>query len=370
MKKSLSELELEAFLRPVGGETDDDDDRPPPPPPTMEDLLIPAAASQKPRGDPFANVCGDLGFAFGDRQETLSSHSTGVLQAGSQQLWSQNPTPKHSGISATIESQSSICGVLHTWNDGFLTAGSPTSAHKPKGIENPAPGGSSGSEQSDDEESLEIEAGPCEQSTNVIDLKRMRRMVSNRESARRSRKRKQAHLADLELKVDQLRGENSSLFKQLTDANQQFDQAVTNNRILRSDVETLRVKVKMAEDMVARGALTCSLDHLLQSHIGSPQYLNTRQPCRASSDVLSTLDFQGDDTCYTGMSAAGQVQSIAMENSQNKNGGIRSRLNHSSPLESIASLENLQNRPSSEITNCGADIWPWDSPPNAMSKQL
>ena len=67
MKKSLSELELEAFLRPVGGETDDDDDRPPPPPPTMEDLLIPAAASQKPRGDPFANVCGDLGFAFGDR---------------------------------------------------------------------------------------------------------------------------------------------------------------------------------------------------------------------------------------------------------------------------------------------------------------
>ncbi|KAG1326849.1 putative bZIP transcription factor RISBZ4 [Cocos nucifera] len=144
-------------------------------------------------------------------------------------------------------------------------------------------------------------------------------MVSNRESARRSRKRKQAHLADLELQVDQLRGENSSLFKQLTDANQEFNQAVTNNRVLKSDVETLRVKVKMAEDMVTR-------------------------------DVLSTLDFQGDDTCYTGMSAAGQVQSIAMENSQNKNGGIR---------------------PSSEITNCGgADIWPWDSPPNAMSKQL
>lgn len=129
----------------------------------------------------------------------------------------------------------------------------------------------------------------------------------------------------------------------------------------------------MAEDLVTRGTLTCSLDHLLQNHIGPPQYLNTRQPCRTSSDVLSTLDFQGDDTCYNDMSAAGQVQSIAMENSQNsqnKNGGIRSRLNHNLPLEGIASLENLQSRPSSEITNCGADIWSWDSPQNAMSKQL
>jgi hypothetical protein len=43
--------------------------------------------------------------------------------------------------------------------------------------------------------------------------------------------------------VDQLRGENASLFKQLTDANQQFTTSVTDNRILKSDVEALRVKV-------------------------------------------------------------------------------------------------------------------------------
>ena len=43
--------------------------------------------------------------------------------------------------------------------------------------------------------------------------------------------------------VGQLRGENTSLFKQLTDANQQFTTAVTDNRILKSDVEALRVKV-------------------------------------------------------------------------------------------------------------------------------
>lgn len=53
------------------------------------------------------------------------------------------------------------------------------------------------------------------------------------------------HFSDLlGEQVDQLRGENASLFKQLTDANQQFTTAVTDNRILKSDVEALRVKVR------------------------------------------------------------------------------------------------------------------------------
>jgi hypothetical protein len=40
-----------------------------------------------------------------------------------------------------------------------------------------------------------------------------------------------------------LRLENASLFKQLTDASQQFRDANTNNRVLKSDVEALRAKV-------------------------------------------------------------------------------------------------------------------------------
>ncbi|MCL7042946.1 hypothetical protein MKW94_000929, partial [Papaver nudicaule] len=68
------------------------------------------------------------------------------------------------------------------------------------------------------------------------------RKVSNRESARRSRRRKQAHLVDLELQVDQLRGENASLYKQFNSADHQFKEAATDNRVLRSDVEALRVK--------------------------------------------------------------------------------------------------------------------------------
>lgn len=43
--------------------------------------------------------------------------------------------------------------------------------------------------------------------------------------------------------VDQLRGENSTLFKNMTNANQQFKDATNNNRVLKSDVEALRAKV-------------------------------------------------------------------------------------------------------------------------------
>jgi len=73
--------------------------------------------------------------------------------------------------------------------------------------------------------------------------------------------------------VEQLKNESATLFKQLTEANQQFTTAVTDNRILKSDVETLRIKVKMAEDMVARGAVSFGLGQQL----GLAPFLNSRK---------------------------------------------------------------------------------------------
>ncbi|KAG8363774.1 hypothetical protein BUALT_Bualt19G0057300 [Buddleja alternifolia] len=104
--------------------------------------------------------------------------------------------------------------------------------------------GSSG-EQSDDDEA----EGETNDPTNA---KRMRRMLSNRESARRSRRRKQAHLTELETQGSQLRVENSSLVKRFTDISQKYNEAAVDNRVLKADVETLRAKVKMAEETVKR----------------------------------------------------------------------------------------------------------------------
>ncbi|XP_065853506.1 light-inducible protein CPRF2 [Euphorbia lathyris] len=105
-------------------------------------------------------------------------------------------------------------------------------------------------EQSEDDEN----EGETELTENMgpADAKRVRRMLSNRESARRSRRRKQAHLTELETQVSQLRVENSSLLKRLSDISQKYNDAAVDNRVLKADVETLRAKVTMAEQTVKR----------------------------------------------------------------------------------------------------------------------
>ncbi|XP_023635853.1 basic leucine zipper 10 isoform X2 [Capsella rubella] len=89
-------------------------------------------------------------------------------------------------------------------------------------------------------------------SLNPEDVKKSRRMLSNRESARRSRRRKQEQTSDLETQVNDLKGEHSSLLKQLSNMNHKYDEAAVGNRILKADIETLRAKVKMAEETVKR----------------------------------------------------------------------------------------------------------------------
>lgn len=243
----------------------------------IEELLNPSVGDDSDHrsthhvaGDMFSGV-GDGGH-FGN-MDNLNRFSSGGI-AGDP-LWSQNLTPKNSGVTVTIDSQSSIC------------AESPTSDNKPG---NNVIGATSDDEQSDDE----IEAGQCVQSNDQMDVKRIKRMVSNRESARRSRRRKQAHLTDLEQQVERLREEYGTLFKQLTNASQQFKDASTDNRVLKSNVEALRAKVKLAEDIVARGSLTSSLSHLIQNHLTTPQLFNGQTMSRMGN-VSPTITVRGDD---------------------------------------------------------------------------
>ncbi|GLT67528.1 hypothetical protein SLA2020_398280 [Shorea laevis] len=164
-------------------------------------------------------------------------------------LGSQTLTPNHSSITTAMDSYSPICGNL--------SYGSPDSANKPKSNDiNEAKGAISVSslEQSDVDEL----------STEPIDLKRQRRKDSNRDSARRSRERKQAYVVDLELQVEQLRVEKASLYNQYSDIAQKHHNASTNNQLLRSRVEELRAKIKLAESMFPRGSTSCSLNQLHQ----------------------------------------------------------------------------------------------------------
>ncbi|KAL6994091.1 hypothetical protein U1Q18_012195, partial [Sarracenia purpurea var. burkii] len=78
-----------------------------------------------------------------------------------------------------------------------------------------------------------------EQSTLISERKR-RRMISNRESARRSRMRKQKHLSELWLQVIRLRDENHQLADELSRVSESHEKDLQENARLKEAVSELR----------------------------------------------------------------------------------------------------------------------------------
>ncbi|XP_019161601.1 PREDICTED: light-inducible protein CPRF2-like isoform X2 [Ipomoea nil] len=161
-----------------------------------------------------------------------------------------------SSVSNTVQTGSQVPpkGSEHDSLKGQEEGGAPTGIPSLPAVPKKSSGQvrsiSSGSEQSDDDEAEGEGEAETTDKMDPADAKRVRRMLSNRESARRSRRRKQAHLTELDTQVSQLKIENSSLLKRLTDISQKFNEAAVDNRVLKADVETLRAKVKMAEETV------------------------------------------------------------------------------------------------------------------------
>ncbi|KAJ4960258.1 hypothetical protein NE237_020168 [Protea cynaroides] len=79
-----------------------------------------------------------------------------------------------------------------------------------------------------------------ENQLSIIDERKQRRMISNRESARRSRMRKQKHLDELWSQVMRLRNENRQLIDKLNHVSECHDQVLQENARLREETSDLR----------------------------------------------------------------------------------------------------------------------------------
>ncbi|CAK9237391.1 unnamed protein product [Sphagnum jensenii] len=194
----------------------------------------------------------------------------------------------------------------------------------------------SGSEFSDDDD-REIELS---QNMNPSDEKRVRRMLSNRESARRSRRRKQAHLSELEMEVAQLRVENTALVKQLADISHKFNKAAVDNRALKSNVEALHAKVKMAEDLLATSEARMNAPHGIMKSGGMVgEYV-----MGSGADAVAYVEQQPPDNSSTGVYKMGRTPS----------------------MQRVASLEHLQKRSraggSCNMASSWASGWDFESP--------
>lgn len=224
--------------------------------------------------------------------------------------------------------------------------------------------GSSGEQSDDDEAEGEAETT---QSTDPTDVKRVRRMLSNRESARRSRRRKQAHLTELETQVSQVRVENSSLLKRLTDISQKYNEAAVDNRVLKADVETLRAKVKMAEETVKR---VTGLNPLFQamseiSTIMMPSFTGSPFDSSADAAVPEHDDLKRpyypapenghmpnhDSRMQNGML---DIPPIGNVHQNSATEAIEANtIDRTSSMQREASLEHLQKRIRGEASTCG-----------------
>ncbi|XP_042434112.1 bZIP transcription factor RISBZ2-like [Zingiber officinale] len=230
---------------------------------------------------------------------------------------------------------------------------SPTSDTSLQGNQAPAkcvqvkPATSGSSREPSDEDEVEGETEITE-NTVPADAKRIRRMISNRESAKRSRRRKQAHLSELEAQVSQLRVENSALLKRLADINQKYNEAAVDNRILKANVETLRAKVKMAKDNVKR--LTgMTLSYSTISDMSSSSVPFSERPSDLSNAAVTVHDDKNQifQTQTRDLDINPRLPEIVSASSVNDivHGGVAGgRMHRTATMQRVASLEHLQKR--------------------------
>ncbi|WVZ09405.1 hypothetical protein V8G54_013935 [Vigna mungo] len=94
---------------------------------------------------------------------------------------------------------------------------------------------------------------------NIIDERKHRRMISNRESARRSRMRKQKHLDELWSQVVRLRTENHNLIDKLNHMSESHDRVLQENTRLKQEASDLR---QMLADMQIETSFACAMEEL------------------------------------------------------------------------------------------------------------
>ena len=104
---------------------------------------------------------------------------------------------------------------------------------------------------------VEMWLAPINSPTPPLTNRRVRRMLSNRESARRSRRRKQAHLGELQLKVDQLQRENQDLLNKLHQLHVSFNSMMARNRMIKDNMAYLRMQI-MSGEPLSREALVAA----------------------------------------------------------------------------------------------------------------
>lgn len=111
-------------------------------------------------------------------------------------------------------------------------------------------GSSSGA--SSDSSQLQLSYGSEEDLRQIMDQRKRKRMLSNRESARRSRMRKQKHLDDMMGEVVHLRKDNNRILTAINVTSQFHMNVEAENAILRAQMAELTLRLQTLNEIMDR----------------------------------------------------------------------------------------------------------------------
>ncbi|XP_060176137.1 bZIP transcription factor 11-like [Lycium barbarum] len=94
-------------------------------------------------------------------------------------------------------------------------------------------------------------SGSEEDLQQLMDQRKRKRMISNRESARRSRMRKQKHLDDLMSQLDHLRKENNQILTSMNVTTQHYLNVEAENSIMRAQVSELGHRLESLMEIIS-----------------------------------------------------------------------------------------------------------------------
>ncbi|KAF8018709.1 hypothetical protein BT93_H3570 [Corymbia citriodora subsp. variegata] len=138
--------------------------------------------------------------------------------------------------------------------------------------------------------------GCAQEQDQIMDQRKRKRMVSNRESARRSRMRKQQHLDELMAQAGQLRAENAQIAHSVNVTTQLYLSIEAENSVLSAQVAELSNRLQSLDDIISYLGSTSLLfesDDLAPALGGDDGFVNSwnasawmNPPVMAPADIL------------------------------------------------------------------------------------
>ncbi|XP_071716029.1 bZIP transcription factor 44-like [Rutidosis leptorrhynchoides] len=132
---------------------------------------------------------------------------------------------------------------------------------------------------------------------NLMDQRKRKRMLSNRESARKSRMRKQQRLEELTGELSQLRKENNQIMSSISVTTQHYMSVEAENCVLRAQVAELSNRLQSLNEIIAfcgfseeqyyGNGVGNGTEFVDEFMVNSLSYLNViNQPILASADMI------------------------------------------------------------------------------------